>query len=80
MMAEHNVTYAIDSTTDGVAQVTFTCGTTDITHARGVNVHDCVDADAVAVRMGEVAMGVAHKIKVGAITAPEESEDAGIPE
>lgn len=79
-MAEHTITYAIDSTTDGVAQVTFTCGTTDITHARGVNVHDCVDADAVAVRMGEVALGVAHKIKVGAITAPAESEDAGTPE
>ena len=79
-MTDHSVTFKTNSTSNGVAEVAFTCGDTGIVHTRSVNVHDCADADAVTVRLSEVAMGVAHKIKVGAITAPDESEDTGSPE
>ena len=53
-------------------QVRFTCGDTAKTHERSVNV--CFDADgaydaeATAVRIGEVAMGVGHKIACGVIS------------
>ena len=53
-------------------QVRFTCSDTDKTHERSVNV--CFDADgaydaeATAVRIGEVAMGVGHKIAAGVIS------------
>ena len=80
-MSEHNVTYTVTETTDGVAQVTFTCGDTDITHTRGVNVGDCADDAALQQRLSEVAMGVAHKIAVGTITAPvEETEEEVVAE
>lgn len=53
-------------------KVLFTCSETDKTHERMVNV--CFDADgeydadATAVRIGEVAMGVGHKIAAGVIS------------
>jgi len=53
-------------------QVRFTCGDTAKTHERSVNV--CFDADgaydaeATLVRVGEVAMGVGHKIACGVIS------------
>jgi hypothetical protein len=53
-------------------QVRFTCGDTDKTHERSVNV--CFDADgnydaeATAVRIGEVANGVGHKMACGVIS------------
>lgn len=53
-------------------QVRFTCGDTDKTHERSVNV--CFDADgeydadATAVRIGEVANGVANKMACGVIS------------
>ena len=74
-MSEHNVTYTVTETTDGVAQVTFTCGDTDITHTRGVNVGDCADDAAVAQRMSEIANAVAYKITLGVITAPDEEAE-----
>jgi hypothetical protein len=52
--------------------VRFTCGDTDKTHERSVNV--CFDADgeydadATAVRIGEVANGVANKMACGVIS------------
>jgi hypothetical protein len=53
-------------------QVRFTCTETNKTHERSVNV--CLDADgaydaeATLVRVGEVAMGVGHKIACGVIS------------
>ena len=53
-------------------QVRFTCSDTDWVHERSVNV--CFDADgaydaeATLVRIGEVAMGVGHKIACGVIS------------
>lgn len=53
-------------------QVRFTCSDTDKTHERSVNV--CFDADgeydadATAVRIGEVANGVANKMACGVIS------------
>jgi hypothetical protein len=53
-------------------QVRFTCTETNKTHERSVNV--CFDADgnydagATAVRIGEVANGVANKMACGVIT------------
>ena len=53
-------------------QVRFTCGDTAKTHERSVNV--CFDADgeydadATAVRIGEVANGVANKMACGVIS------------
>ena len=53
-------------------QVRFTCDDTDKTHERSVNV--CFDAggnydaEATAVRIGEVAGGVAHKMACGVIS------------
>lgn len=53
-------------------QVRFTCGDTGCVHERSVNVcldaDGAYDADATAVRIGEVANGVAHKIACGAIS------------
>lgn len=53
-------------------QVRFTCSDTDCVHERSVNV--CFDADgeydaeATAVRIGEVANGVANKMACGVIS------------
>lgn len=77
-MSDLNVTYEVTETTDGVAQVVFTCG--DIVHERGVNVHDCVDDAALEQRLSEVAMGVAHKIAVGTISAQEPETEVETPE
>tara|TARA_B100000035_G_C20916204_1_gene516367 strand:+ start:120 stop:377 length:258 start_codon:yes stop_codon:yes gene_type:complete len=71
-MTDHNITYEVTETSEGVAQVTFTCGDTGIIHSRGVNVHDCEDDASVETRLSEVALGVASKIAVGTITAQEE--------
>ena len=57
-------------------KVKFTCDDSGCVHERSVNV--CFDADgaydheATLVRVGEVAMGVGHKIACGVITAPVE--------
>lgn len=78
-MSDQNVTYEVTETTDGVAQVVFTCG--DIVHERGVNVHDCADDAALEQRLSEVAMGVAVKIEVGTISntvAEEESVEESV--
>jgi hypothetical protein len=54
-------------------QVRFTCADSGCVHERSVNV--CFDAEGVydheatLVRVGEVAMGVEHKIACGVITA-----------
>ena len=66
-------TYNAPEGEDKSVDVTFTDGT--ITHTRGVNavfVEGVYDAEATEVRVGEVGLGVAHKIAVGAITAPAE--------
>ncbi len=73
------ITYEVTDTTDGVAQVTFTCGDTEIVHTRSVNVHDCADEAALEQRLSEVANGVHNKICVGAITAPTEEIEAAEP-
>ncbi len=53
-------------------QVRFTCGDTDCVHERSVNVcfdaEGEYDAEATLVRVGEVAMGVGHKIACGVIS------------
>ena len=53
-------------------QVRFTCSDTDKTHERTVNVcfdsDGNYDADATAVRIGEVANGVANKMACGVIS------------
>jgi hypothetical protein len=53
-------------------QVRFTCGDTDCVHERSVNVcfgaDGAYDAEATLVRIGEVAMGVGHKIACGVIS------------
>ncbi len=79
-MTAHNVTFEVKETADGVAQVIFTCGDTDIVHERGVNVHDCADDAALEQRLSEVAMGVAHKISVGTISAQEPETEVETPE
>ena len=62
------------SVTTSVAdiKVRFTCSETDKTHERTVNVcfdaSGNYDADATAVRIGEVAMGVGYKMANGVIT------------
>jgi hypothetical protein len=52
-------------------QVRFTCGDTDCVHERSVNVcydsEGAYDADATAIRIGEVANGVANKMACGVI-------------
>lgn len=66
-------TYNAPEGENTTVEVTFTDGT--ITHTRGVNAvfaEGVYDAEATEVRVGEVGLGVEHKIAVGAITAPEE--------
>lgn len=66
-------TYNAPEGENTTVEVTFTDGT--ITHTRGVNAvftDGAYDAAATEVRVGEVGLGVAHKIAVGAITAPAE--------
>lgn len=61
-------------------QVRFSCEITGCVHERLVNV--CFDTDgaydheATLVRVGEVAMGVEHKIACGVIRAPAEEVTA----
>lgn len=54
--------------------VKFTCDDSGCVHERSVNVcfdeDGNYDAEATLVRVGEVAMGVGHKIACGVITAP----------
>tara|TARA_R110000751_G_scaffold105858_1_gene201864 strand:+ start:697 stop:969 length:273 start_codon:yes stop_codon:yes gene_type:complete len=72
---DHLVTWVINETeeeTVGTVSVTFTCGTTEITHDRSVNTIGCEDDAAIQQRLSEVARGVHNKICVGAITAPTE--------
>ena len=59
-----------DEVSDTSVSVTFTCGTTGITHDRTVNTIGCEDAAAIEQRLSEVARGVHHKICAGAITEP----------
>jgi hypothetical protein len=68
---EHLVTWVINETeevTENSVSVTFTCGTTGITHDRTVNTIGCEDAAAIDQRLSEVASGVHNKIHVGTIT------------
>ena len=70
---DHLVTWVInvpEEATVGSVSVTFTCGTTGITHDRSVNTTGCEDDAAIEQRLSEVAMGVHNKICVGAITVP----------
>jgi len=70
---DHLVTWVTNETeevTVGSVSVTFTCGTTGITHDRSVNTTGCEDDAAIEQRLSEVAMGVHNKICVGAITVP----------
>ena len=68
-------TISVDSPCKDV-KVKFTCSDTGCEHERSVNV--CFDADgnydeaATLVRVGEVAMGVGHKIAAGVISVPAE--------
>lgn len=61
-------------------KVKFTCEDSGCVHERSVNV--CFDADgaydheATLVRVGEVAMGVGHKIACGVISAPAQEAPA----
>jgi len=61
-------------------EVTFTSDDPSLTHTRTVNAvftDGSYDADATAVRVAEVALGVENKIAVGAIAEPvEESEES----
>ena len=71
----HLVTWVINETeevTVGSVSVTFTCGTTGITHDRSVNTVGCENDAAIEQRLSEVANGVHNKICVGAITVPAE--------
>ena len=79
----HLVTWVTNETeevTANLVSVTFTCGTTGITHDRTVNTVGCEDDAAIEQRLSEVAMGVHNKICVGAITAPSEEAEAGTTE
>ena len=78
-MTEHAITFEVTETVDGVAQVTFTCGATEIVHTRSVNVHDCTDEAALEQRLSEVANGVHNKICVGVISAPSPVEEEDDP-
>jgi len=83
-MSDHQVTWVInvpEEVTVGSVSVTFTCGTTGITHDRSVNTVGCVDDAAIEQRLSEVASGVHNKICVGAITAhvPEETTPIEVP-
>ena len=69
------VTYTYNAPEDEnkSVDVTFTDGT--ITHTRGVNAvftEGVYDAEATETRVSEVALGVEHKIAVGALTGPAE--------
>mgnify|MGYP000102416546 CR=1 FL=1 len=73
---DHLVTWEVTATNEAAVDVTFTCATTGIEHARSVNTFG-LDDESIQVRLGEVANGVHNKICVGAITAPaDESESA----
>ena len=69
------MTNETEEVTVGSVSVTFTCGTTGITHDRSVNTTGCEDDAAIEQRLSEVAMGVHNKICVGTITAPEAEEE-----
>ena len=75
----HLVTWATNETEEDIVNsisVTFTCGTTGITHDRSVNTIGCEDDAAIEQRLAEVAMGVHNKICVGAILAPSDEVEA----
>ena len=62
-------------------KVKFTCDTSGCIHERSVNVcfaEDAVtyDHEATLVRVGEVGMGVAHKMDCGVISMPAAEEAA----
>ena len=66
-------TYNAPEGENTTVNVTFTDGT--ITHTRDVNAvftEGAYDAAATEVRVGEVGLGVEHKIALGVITAPAE--------
>ena len=69
------MTNETEEVTVGSVSVTFTCGTTGITHDRSVNTTGCEDDAAIEQRLSEVAMGVHNKICVGAITVPVAEEE-----
>ena len=74
------VTTAYDAPTgdETTVEVTFTSDSPSLTHVRTVNAvftSGSYDADATAVRVAEVALGVENKIAVGAISAPAEEEE-----
>lgn len=69
------ITTAYDAPTgdETTVEVTFTSDSPSLTHVRSVNAvftGGSYDADATAVRVAEVALGVENKIAVGVITAP----------
>ena len=75
------ITWKYDAPAEGEisVDVVFTSDDPEMTHKRGVNaVFDGdgnYDADATETRVGEVAMGVANKIAVGAISPSQEVEE-----
>ena len=75
------ITWKYDAPAEGEISVAvvFTSDDPEMTHKRGVNaVFDGdgnYDADATETRVGEVAMGVANKIAVGAISPSPEVEE-----
>ena len=76
------VTTAYDAATgdETTVEVTFTSDSPSLVHTRTVNAvftSGSYDADATAVRVAEVALGVENKIAVGAITAPPAEEEGG---
>lgn len=73
------ITTAYDAPTgdETTVEVTFTSDSPSLTHARAVNAvftGGNYDAEATAVRVAEVAAGVANKVALGVITAPVEEE------
>ena len=67
-------TYSAPTESETVVNVSFTDGT--ITHERSVNAvftEGDYDSEATETRVGEVALGVEHKIAVGVITESSEN-------
>ena len=76
------ITTAYESPTgdETTVEVTFTSDSPELTHVRAVNAvftEGSYDADATAIRVAEVAAGVANKVAIGAITASAVSVDTG---
>jgi hypothetical protein len=71
------ITTAYDAPTgdETTVEVTFTSDSPSLTHVRAVNAiftSGSYDATATATRVAEVAAGVANKVALGVIIAPEE--------